>query len=255
MGSLPAFIVEHTGGSLSAETAKFPYSSRRIRFPSITTDHVFEHLLSAQHAAASTIAACSSILSHVSSAPICIRNVRDHGMTDILYGETDQIHTDSLNPATNFPQPLLFRTPPPHFHSQLSTPLSLVTGAGKEYVDWHFCTRRSNSYHTTAGPNVGIPMRPATYVSANNSRHASPTEPESQVRVIESRPKPQCWDHGCNGREFSTFSNLLRHQRERSGAAAKSECPHCGAVFTRTTARNTHIAQGKCKGIRETTEQ
>ncbi|KAL2217696.1 hypothetical protein M432DRAFT_591909 [Thermoascus aurantiacus ATCC 26904] len=72
--------------------------------------------------------------------------------------------------------------------------------------------------------------------------------PENQVRVISSRPKPQCWDHGCNGREFSTFSNLLRHQRERSGAAAKVECQYCGAVFTRTTARNMHIAQGKCKG-------
>ncbi|KAJ5081595.1 hypothetical protein NUU61_009859 [Penicillium alfredii] len=74
-----------------------------------------------------------------------------------------------------------------------------------------------------------------------------PTEPEHQVRVISSRPRPQCWDHGCNGREFSTFSNLLRHQREKSGVVAKAECPICGAVFTRTTARNIHVAQGKCK--------
>jgi hypothetical protein len=58
------------------------------------------------------------------------------------------------------------------------------------------------------------------------------------VRVVNSRPKPQCWDHGCNGRQFSTFSNLLRHQREKSGASQKSTCPRCGAVFTRTTARN-----------------
>lgn len=128
-------------------------------------------------------------------------------------------------------------------------------------------TYRSNTYPTTAGqPNMGIPIRTPPYVgsSSNHSPHNSsshshagslvPSEPESQVRVLESRPKPQCWDHGCNGREFSTFSNLLRHQRERSGAAAKSECPHCGAVFTRSTARNTHIAQGKCKGIRESTE-
>ena len=101
---------------------------------------------------------------------------------------------------------------------------------------------------------MGIPIRTPPYVSSsndhsphNNSSHSQTgslvtSESESQVRVLESRPKPQCWDHGCNGREFSTFSNLLRHQRERSGAAAKSECPHCGAVFTRSTARNTHIA-------------
>ncbi|KAF3389035.1 hypothetical protein F1880_003746 [Penicillium rolfsii] len=68
------------------------------------------------------------------------------------------------------------------------------------------------------------------------------------LRVISSRPRPRCWDHGCEGREFSTFSNLLRHQREKSGVVAKAECPVCGAVFTRTTARNIHVAQGKCKG-------
>ncbi|KAJ5129671.1 uncharacterized protein N7515_005710 [Penicillium bovifimosum] len=76
---------------------------------------------------------------------------------------------------------------------------------------------------------------------------AAPTDSDQPVRVLSSRPRPQCWDHGCNGREFSTFSNLLRHQREKSGVVAKAECPVCGAVFTRTTARNIHVAQGKCK--------
>ena len=70
---------------------------------------------------------------------------------------------------------------------------------------------------------------------------------QGNVRVLNSRPKPQCWEHGCNGRQFSTFSNLLRHQREKSGTAAKSYCPKCGAEFTRTTARNGHILHDKCK--------
>ena len=70
------------------------------------------------------------------------------------------------------------------------------------------------------------------------------------MRVLNSRPKPQCWEHGCNGRQFSTFSNLLRHQREKSGTAAKSYCPRCGAEFTRTTARNGHMAHEKCKARR-----
>lgn len=69
----------------------------------------------------------------------------------------------------------------------------------------------------------------------------------SAVRVVQSRPKPQCWEHGCNGRQFSTFSNLLRHQREKSGQAAKATCPDCGAEFTRTTARNGHLLHQKCK--------
>ncbi|KAK3330838.1 hypothetical protein B0H66DRAFT_528179 [Apodospora peruviana] len=68
-----------------------------------------------------------------------------------------------------------------------------------------------------------------------------------QVRVVQSRPKPQCWEHGCNGRQFSTFSNLLRHQREKSGQAAKATCHKCGAEFTRTTARNGHLLHDKCK--------
>lgn len=67
------------------------------------------------------------------------------------------------------------------------------------------------------------------------------------VRVVQSRPKPQCWEHGCNGRQFSTFSNLLRHQREKSGQATKATCPNCGAEFTRTTARNGHLLHDKCK--------
>jgi hypothetical protein len=78
---------------------------------------------------------------------------------------------------------------------------------------------------------------------------SSQSNPGSGVmpRILNSRPKPQCWEHGCNGRQFSTFSNLLRHQREKSGTAAKSYCPRCGAEFTRTTARNGHMAHEKCK--------
>ncbi|PYI18479.1 hypothetical protein BO86DRAFT_137720 [Aspergillus japonicus CBS 114.51] len=93
----------------------------------------------------------------------------------------------------------------------------------------------------------GLMPTGTVYSSPESAQNSS--DPEQQVRVISFRPKPQCWDHGCNGREFSTFSNLLRHQREKSGVVAKAECPSCGAVFTRTTARNIHVAQGKCKGI------
>lgn len=71
----------------------------------------------------------------------------------------------------------------------------------------------------------------------------------NSVEISSCRNKPQCWDHGCNGRQFSTFSNLLRHQREKSGTAAKARCPHCGTEFTRTTARNGHMYGGKCKGL------
>ncbi|KAJ9199634.1 hypothetical protein DTO164E3_4519 [Paecilomyces variotii] len=108
-----------------------------------------------------------------------------------------------------------------------------------------------SSYHASISPE---PQRSSVATShIPTSSPGSQSDPDHQVRVIEARPKPQCWDHGCNGREFSTFSNLLRHQRERAGASSKSECPYCGTVFTRTTARNVHISQGKCKAAKEST--
>lgn len=77
----------------------------------------------------------------------------------------------------------------------------------------------------------------------------------NHVRVLQNRPKPRCWEHGCNGRQFSTFSNLLRHQREKSGHAAKASCPNCGAEFTRTTARNGHLLYDKCKQRKGSSEE
>lgn len=60
----------------------------------------------------------------------------------------------------------------------------------------------------------------------------------------------QCWEHGCNGRKFSTRSNLTRHQKERSGARAGYKCLWCAAIFTRTSTRNTHMLNKSCMRIR-----
>ncbi|SZF00161.1 unnamed protein product [Blumeria hordei] len=96
-------------------------------------------------------------------------------------------------------------------------------------------------------PLSSIPDHLGMYCPQPAGPSLGQSESNDPVRVVHSRPKPQCWEHGCNGRQFSTFSNLLRHQREKSGAAQKSSCPHCGAEFTRTTARNGHLAHDKCK--------
>lgn len=60
----------------------------------------------------------------------------------------------------------------------------------------------------------------------------------------------RCWDHGCNGRQFSTRSNLLRHQIEKGKARPNFKCPTCGAFFSRTTARNQHVAKNSCNRVR-----
>lgn len=109
------------------------------------------------------------------------------------------------------------------------------------------------TYPTSAPPSSQLyssshqQYAPPPFVGSNTSEPSTKSHSsDSSIRVLNQRPKPQCWEHGCNGRQFSTFSNLLRHQREKSGSASKSYCPKCGAEFTRTTARNGHLAHDKC---------
>ncbi|KAI7577321.1 hypothetical protein KC316_g10350 [Hortaea werneckii] len=104
-------------------------------------------------------------------------------------------------------------------------------------------TPSSQSYAS----NQSLGSYPPPFLGGSvNEVMAKPIGSDTSIRVLNQRPKPQCWEHGCNGRQFSTFSNLLRHQREKSGTATKSYCPKCGAEFTRTTARNGHLAHDKC---------
>jgi WD40 repeat protein len=46
---------------------------------------------------------------------------------------------------------------------------------------------------------------------------------DAAIRSLNQRLKPRCWEHGCSGRQFSTFSNLIRHQRAESEARDESE--------------------------------
>ncbi|KAF2862949.1 hypothetical protein K470DRAFT_262439 [Piedraia hortae CBS 480.64] len=114
----------------------------------------------------------------------------------------------------------------------------------------------ANSAHSSAYAHAA-PQHSFSYPPPYHPNAAGATETvasaqqSSSMRAVNERPKPQCWEHGCNGRQFSTFSNLLRHQREKAGTAAKSKCPKCGAEFTRTTARNGHVAHDKCQDRRK----
>ncbi|KAK0804782.1 hypothetical protein LTR03_007022 [Friedmanniomyces endolithicus] len=113
-----------------------------------------------------------------------------------------------------------------------------------------FISSTSNSHHSHSSvADLLATSKPPSLSNPNTLPHTLPgasSDSSSSIRILTPRPKPQCWDHGCNGRQFSTFSNLLRHQREKSGTAPKSYCPKCGAEFTRTTARNGHMAHDKC---------
>ena len=95
-------------------------------------------------------------------------------------------------------------------------------------------------------PSRTYPATTSSVYENPGSRRPSRQDTADPV-VLETPSKPQCWEHGCNGRQFSTFSNLLRHQREKSGSSNKSVCDRCGAEFTRKTARDGHLKHDKCK--------
>ncbi|KAF1839662.1 hypothetical protein BDW02DRAFT_5526 [Decorospora gaudefroyi] len=150
-------------------------------------------------------------------------------------------------------------TYPPYVYSKFGVSLQLISSSAQIYPPTTYSVSEYHPLPTMYPPSSTTPAAYPTYESSQSA----PTPPSGAVpalssspgtqsnsvmpRVLNSRPKPQCWEHGCNGRQFSTFSNLLRHQREKSGTASKSSCPRCGAEFTRTTARNGHMAHDKCK--------
>ncbi|QUC18354.1 uncharacterized protein UV8b_02595 [Ustilaginoidea virens] len=131
---------------------------------------------------------------------------------------------------------------PPPYQQPMPLAYSLSLDYPTLYTGPSELGTRSTSLPISHDDGLLYPMQ--TVPGENNASNA---QESSHVRVVQSRPKPRCWEHGCNGRQFSTFSNLLRHQREKSGQAAKAACPNCGAEFTRTTARNGHLLYDKCK--------
>jgi len=173
-----------------------------------------------------------------------------------------------------------YAPPPPQHHTQLP---GIGSSLGyPPYVGHHGSnrgsmelTRPSSSephettiygmtYGSPGGPSY-ISTQPSSYLTHGGHHHhhhhgsagsmnpaaaaaaAAAASQAETVRVLDPPKESRCWDHGCNGRIFSTHSNLLRHQREKSGQAAKSTCPRCGAMFTRKTAMNGHMLHDKCK--------
>ncbi|CVL03516.1 uncharacterized protein FMAN_15152 [Fusarium mangiferae] len=82
---------------------------------------------------------------------------------------------------------------------------------------------------------------------ANTTNTTAGTQQQQQQRDAQDL---RCWDHGCNGQLFTTLSNLKRHQKEKSSQRPSYPCNMCGAIFSRTTARNHHIQNQSCNRIR-----
>jgi len=79
-------------------------------------------------------------------------------------------------------------------------------------------------------------LRSVTSISSNRSASTSNTEGSHK-----------CSEPGCTARAFSTYGNLRRHMREQHGEAKRHQCGRCGQAFTRSTARDNHVKENRCK--------
>ncbi|KAK3366494.1 hypothetical protein B0H63DRAFT_536570 [Podospora didyma] len=109
-------------------------------------------------------------------------------------------------------------------------------------------------YPTSTAPNLsshyGRPIMPDPNLgmySVPSAMAPGSQDSTGKVRVVQSQHKPECWEHGCQGRKFSTFSNFTRHIRER-GKQNRVVCSACSREFTRGTALNNHLQNKNCKG-------
>ncbi|KAF2664905.1 hypothetical protein BT63DRAFT_443225 [Microthyrium microscopicum] len=150
--------------------------------------------------------------------------------------ETEQVHDYSYPTSYTYAAPTSMGPAPSYNYSY-----------GMNYS--HAETRPS-SYGYPSYSQSGssyIPTQPSYMQSHDPRSTVDPSMTQGERPKLNDPPKEtRCWDHGCNGRVFSTHSNYLRHVREKSGNATKATCPHCGAPFTRKTAMRQHVDNKKC---------
>ena len=119
-----------------------------------------------------------------------------------------------------------------------SESLSSDCYSGKNKLSSH---AESGSAHPDA--NVAPPRD-------RNPSRGPKTLTEVQGDQGQRKESLRCWEHGCNGRQFSTQSNLTRHLKEKAKRIPKVSCPWCGATFMRVNSRNNHMFNRSCKQIR-----
>lgn len=114
-------------------------------------------------------------------------------------------------------------------------------------------TCRTNSFSGSSrkGSEIDYFTHPSPPVAAE--QHRPGAEYPTTSFVATSRPSVdsgdrqiRCWEHGCDGRTFSTRSNLSRHQREKANQTPSFSCPKCGVTFRRRTAAKRHQEAERC---------
>jgi hypothetical protein len=112
------------------------------------------------------------------------------------------------------------------------------------YLPHPSTTTYSNQGYATS---AGYPTPTSHYSQSVSSPQEQGSELEHAGNKVFYCNNPNHGNGGCSNRRMSTYSNLLRHNREQEGRSAKVYCPRCGRDFTRKTAMLQHMTNEKCK--------
>lgn len=121
---------------------------------------------------------------------------------------------------------------------------------GTTDVDLQSRKQRQRSVFIGSNPEEDTYCQPYEFLEESRKCHK---ETSSYLRVNVGAPSSsgqstsfRCFEHGCDGRTFSSKGNFTRHLREKDGSAKVYLCSQCGKSFTRSTARKYHILSGRC---------
>ncbi|OSS43303.1 hypothetical protein B5807_12056 [Epicoccum nigrum] len=160
------------------------------------------------------------------------------------------IHKNGSETAVSFDTAPHFEMEPPRACPSPASPSTELQSSGNTS---NFLTPISkNDVSTSSGGSKDVPST-AFGECCNGPGNVIPAVHQDSGDVTSKNTvhaKDRCWDHGCNGKKFSTRSNLLRHHIEMGNARPRFNCTICGAFFSRTTARDQHVEKKSCNRIR-----
>lgn len=112
---------------------------------------------------------------------------------------------------------------------------------------YHPCTAAATTAAATTLPRTTTTTSATTTTTATIPNPDHPSSSSSLSPRCLSKTPIQCFQHGCGGRRFSSLGNYVRHIREKSGSAKRFVCKKCGQNFTRSTAKNKHVREARCR--------
>jgi hypothetical protein len=125
-----------------------------------------------------------------------------------------------------------------------------VSRKSNQYSDHFIWTPTPYAICCPSPTNTSSPIDPEAVYSWGEEANATEMMTGFCSRPLSVHGKQMmCYDHGCNGRKFSSISNLRRHQRERAGRTPLSFCCWCGAAFYRRWTRDHHVTRMSCLRI------